>query len=186
MTPIACAALSAMGFYFSLGLGDQWWLAWIAPIPILWLAFGDGKAWRIFVAAWAAMALGGSSILRAYAGLLPIPVLVLAIGAPSLLFAVSVIGARWAPHAERPLWPPGCPRENRRRFHHPGWRPSVGWARRQYRLRRHRRSIRLVLPALGRRARGMGVRAGATIGKPDSGNAALTATRALRLAGSRS
>jgi apolipoprotein N-acyltransferase len=94
MTTITCALLSALCFYFSLGLGDQWWLAWFAPIPILWLAFGENKGWQIFFASWAAMALGGSSILRAYAGLLPIPVLILAVGAPSLLFAVSVIGAR--------------------------------------------------------------------------------------------
>ena len=31
MTAIACALLSAIGFYFSIGLGEQWWLAWLAP-----------------------------------------------------------------------------------------------------------------------------------------------------------
>jgi hypothetical protein len=35
MTAIACALLSAVGFYFSTGLGEQWWLAWIAPVPVL-------------------------------------------------------------------------------------------------------------------------------------------------------
>ncbi|HEY1612847.1 MAG TPA: nitrilase-related carbon-nitrogen hydrolase [Rhizomicrobium sp.] len=94
MIAIVCTLLSAVAFYISVGLGDQWWLAWIAPIPILWLAFGDTKAWHVFFAAWAALALGTTSLLRAYAGLLPVPVLFLIIFAPSLSFAASVMGAR--------------------------------------------------------------------------------------------
>jgi len=94
MGAIACALLSALGFYFSLGLGDLWWLAWIAPVPVLWFAFGDTRPWPAFIVALTAYGLGGTSILRAYAGSLPIPILVLAIGAPALTFAVSVMGAR--------------------------------------------------------------------------------------------
>jgi len=94
MTVVICAVLSAIGFYFSTGLGDQWWLAWLAPIPVLWLAFGERRPWAVFAAAWVAFALGSTSILRAYAGFLPTSVLVLAIGAPSLAFAASVMGAR--------------------------------------------------------------------------------------------
>jgi apolipoprotein N-acyltransferase len=94
MTALGCALVSAIGFYFSVGLGDQWWLAWLAPVPVLWLAFGDAKPWTVFFAAWAALALGATNILRAYAGSLPTFVLALAILAPSLTFAVSVMGAR--------------------------------------------------------------------------------------------
>jgi apolipoprotein N-acyltransferase len=87
-------AVECHRFYFSLGLGDQWWLAWIAPVPVLWFAFGRARPWPAFFAAFAAFALGGTSILRAYAGSLPLPVLVLAIGGPALAFAASVMGAR--------------------------------------------------------------------------------------------
>jgi len=93
MIAIACALLSAIGFYFSVGLGSQWWLAWLAPVPVLWLAFGATKPWPIFFAAFAAMALGLLHFLLAYGGLMPTPVLVLIIGAPSLTFAVSAVGA---------------------------------------------------------------------------------------------
>src|SRR5580692_3750867 len=103
MTAIACAVLSAAGFYFSLGLGDQWWLAWIAPVPILWFAFGPAKPWTIFLAAFAAFALGGLSLLRAYGGTLPTAVLVLAIGGPALAFAASVVGARRVQRTAGPL-----------------------------------------------------------------------------------
>jgi apolipoprotein N-acyltransferase len=95
MTAIVCVLLTAVGYYFSLGLGAQWWLAWLAPIPVLWLAFGRTSAWRVFFVSWGAMALGQTSVLRAYAGLLPTIVLILYISIPSLLFAVSVIGARY-------------------------------------------------------------------------------------------
>jgi apolipoprotein N-acyltransferase len=94
MLAVLCALLSAAGFYFSLGLGEQWWLAWLAPVPVLWFAFGDAKGWTVFLAAWAAYALGATSILSAYAGLLPTAVLILSIGAPALSFAAAVAGAR--------------------------------------------------------------------------------------------
>ncbi len=33
-----CTALSGIGFYLSLNHGEMWPLAWVAPVPILWLA----------------------------------------------------------------------------------------------------------------------------------------------------
>jgi apolipoprotein N-acyltransferase len=103
MIAVFCVLLSAAGFYLSFGLGDLWWLAWVAPVPVLWLVFGGGKPWSVFFAAFAACALGATSILRAYAGLLPAPVLVLAIGTPALTFAVSVMGARRVQRALGPM-----------------------------------------------------------------------------------
>jgi apolipoprotein N-acyltransferase len=94
MRLIICTLLTAVSYYFSIGLGEQWWLAWLAPIPILWLAFGDSRGTAVFFGAWAAMALGSTSLLRAYGGVLPNYVLVVVIGVPSLLFALSVMGAR--------------------------------------------------------------------------------------------
>ncbi len=103
MIAIACALLSAIEFYFSIGLGEQWWLAWLAPVPVLWFVFGDTRGWQAFLAAWAAYALGSSSILRAYMGLLPVPVLVLSLLGPSALFATAAMGARRVQRAFGPL-----------------------------------------------------------------------------------
>jgi apolipoprotein N-acyltransferase len=94
MIGILCAALSALGFYFSMGLGDQWWLAWLAPMPVLWFAFGQTKDWQAFLVAWLAYALGGTSILRAYGGLMPVPVLILSLAGPALSFAFPVLAAK--------------------------------------------------------------------------------------------
>jgi apolipoprotein N-acyltransferase len=94
MIAFACTLLSAISFWFSVGLGDQWWLAWLAPIPVLWYTFGETKPWPAFFAAFAALALGLLNLLRAYGGVMPSVVLMLAIAAPALSFAVSVVGAR--------------------------------------------------------------------------------------------
>jgi apolipoprotein N-acyltransferase len=94
MVAVICALLSAAAFYFSIGMGEIWWLAWLAPIPVLWLAFGETKGWQVLVASWAAYALGATNILGPYAGVLPLSVIVLSLSVPSFFFALSVLGAR--------------------------------------------------------------------------------------------
>ncbi|MDE2448516.1 MAG: hypothetical protein KGO22_06060 [Gammaproteobacteria bacterium] len=94
MIAIVCALLSALGFYLSLGLGSQWWLAWFAPVPVLWLAFGESRPWVVFLASWAAFALGLCNLLHAYAGIVPAAVLAFSPIVPGLLFALAVIGSR--------------------------------------------------------------------------------------------
>jgi apolipoprotein N-acyltransferase len=98
MIAIVCTFLTAIGFYFSIGLGDQWWVAWFAPIPVLWLAFSETKPWTTFFSAFLGYALGALNILPAYAGAMPF-VVVLAICGPASLFAGSVVGARRVYHA---------------------------------------------------------------------------------------
>jgi apolipoprotein N-acyltransferase len=104
MIAIACALLSAIGFYFSTGLGEQWWLVWFAPIPILWFVFGDTKWWQAFLAAWAAYALGSASPLQVYGGFLPLPVIVESLLGPSLLFAISAMAGRRVFRNVGPVW----------------------------------------------------------------------------------
>lgn len=98
MSGIVCAILTAIGFYFSIGLGDQWWLAWVAPVPVLWFAFGKNKPWSAFLFAFLGCSLGLLNLLPAYAGAMPL-VVVLAIVGPALAFAASVSGARRVYHA---------------------------------------------------------------------------------------
>jgi len=94
MIALVCALLSAAAFYLSYGLGTQWWLLWIAPVPVLWLAYGDSRWWVVLLAAWAAFALGASNLLRAYGGILPAPVLAFWPIVPGLLFVLAAIGSR--------------------------------------------------------------------------------------------
>lgn len=103
MIAIVCALLSAAGLYFSLGLGSQWWLLWIAPVPVLWLAFGESSPWVALAAAWAAYALGISNLLHAYGGILPAPALAFWPVVPGLLFALAAIGSRQVRRALGPV-----------------------------------------------------------------------------------
>ena len=103
MIAFLCTALSAAAFYGSIGLGDLWPLAWLAPLPILWLAFGRARTLTIGVAAFASCAIGSTNLLSAYAGLLPTPTLILAICAPAALFALSVLAARFVAARVNPL-----------------------------------------------------------------------------------
>ena len=74
------ALLSAVMFYLSQGLANVWLLAWFAPAPLLWLAYGNSPRWQVYLAGVAAFAAGEVYILQCYWGVLP-PVLI----APLLL-----------------------------------------------------------------------------------------------------
>lgn len=95
-TWLLCVSLSAAGFYFSIGLGEFWPLAWLAPIPVLWLAMRSERLGRVIGAAFFAYALAGLNLLQAYLGVLPPFVLLLAVCGPALLFALAIAGARLA------------------------------------------------------------------------------------------
>jgi apolipoprotein N-acyltransferase len=94
VTALICVGLTAVGCYFSFGMGQVWWLEWLAPVPVLWLAFGARAPWKAFLAAWAAFALGLTSLERAYGGVFPAPVLALDVLGAALPFAVAAAGAR--------------------------------------------------------------------------------------------
>ncbi len=99
MIAIACALLSAIGFFFSFGLGDCWPLAWLAAVPVLWLAFGETRAWIVFFAAWLFFGLAPlaarmrSRPMAGYCSTFVSCALLMIFG-PYSLFAASVMMAR--------------------------------------------------------------------------------------------
>ena len=103
VTALVCALASGAAFYFSVALGSVWILAWLAPIPVLWLAFGPSRAWLAFLAAWLSLAIGICNILPAYAGYLTPVTLATSIAIPALAFALSVLGARLVARRISPL-----------------------------------------------------------------------------------
>jgi len=98
-----CTIASALGFYLSLNLGSIWPLAWVAPIPVLWLVFGETRGPIAFAATWTAYALGCCNILPAYMGTLPVFVLAMALTASAFGFAGSALGARYVARHVSPL-----------------------------------------------------------------------------------
>ena len=93
MIALLCTLASALAFALAFGTPDVWPLAWIAPVPILWFAFGDRRAWPVALCAAAAYALGEFGMLWPYVKPAGAVVIAAAIG-PTIAFALVVLAAR--------------------------------------------------------------------------------------------
>ena len=92
---LVCAALSGVCFYLSNGLGEVWYLAWIAALPILWLAYGNQPRITVAGAAFLAYFIGQTNIVIGYWGDLPTITLIIALFVPPVVFAVAVLFGRF-------------------------------------------------------------------------------------------
>ncbi len=95
MIAALCAGLSGLAFFASTGLGVIWPLAWLAPAPILWLAFGQTRARTVAWAAFAAFAIGNTNLLPAYYDVLPMGPFLFGIAISALAFTGAVLAARF-------------------------------------------------------------------------------------------
>lgn len=89
---LTATALSALAWWFGSGLQPVWWAAWLAPLPVLWLAPRIRAPW-VALAAFVAYAIGGLNLwayAHTYIGL-PLPVIVLFISVPSLMLMLCVL-----------------------------------------------------------------------------------------------
>lgn len=93
MIPAIAALISAACFYLGMGLHDVWPLAWLAPLPLLWLAYGPAKTWQVGLAALAAGALGNGWLWEAYGAIMGPRILILAV-AQGLILAIVVLLSR--------------------------------------------------------------------------------------------
>jgi len=71
MKALLAALISGIMFYLSQGLSDIWALAWIAPAPLLWLAYGDTPRWQLLLASLGAFAAGELYLVQCYWGQIP-------------------------------------------------------------------------------------------------------------------
>lgn len=94
MIAALCAALSGIAYFASTGLGVIWPLAWFAPAPVLWLAFGEVRTRMVMLAAFAAFVIGNTNLLPAYYDVLPMLPFAIGIAVSALAFAGCVLAAR--------------------------------------------------------------------------------------------
>jgi len=87
MIALLCAVLSGGMFYLAEGLNNVWALGWIAPVPLLWLAYGNTPRWQLALAGVAAFAWGQAYLFQSYGGF-SIPVVLRVLVPPVLLFGV--------------------------------------------------------------------------------------------------
>src|SRR5579883_73588 len=64
MIAILVALVSGAMFYLSQGFADVWALAWFAPVPLLWLAYGKTPLWQVMAASAVAAVVGVGFILQ--------------------------------------------------------------------------------------------------------------------------
>ena len=89
---LAATALAALGWWFGSGVQPLWWLTWLAPLPVLWLAPRVRAHWA-GLAAFVAYTLGGFNVwayAHTYIGL-PVPAILSFIGTLGLLLTLSVL-----------------------------------------------------------------------------------------------
>src|ERR1019366_10050565 len=95
MWTLLAVALSACAYYVSIGLGEFWPAAWIAPVPVLLVAFRS--SWRMAaLAAFAAYFVGSLNLFTFLAKITPVPLVVTVLATTALVFAGAVLVARFA------------------------------------------------------------------------------------------
>ncbi len=93
MIVILVALVSGAMFYLSQGLDNVWALAWFAPAPLLWLAYGNTPLWQLLLASAVAVLAGSIYVLQVYAMLPPL-VIWPALALNAVLFCAAVWFAR--------------------------------------------------------------------------------------------
>jgi len=91
-TWLAATALSALCWWFGSGLHPQWWLVWISPLPVLWLAPRVRAHWAA-LAAFAAYTAGAFNLwayIRTYIGL-PLSVAMYAVCLSSIMLTLCIL-----------------------------------------------------------------------------------------------
>ncbi|HEY3812908.1 MAG TPA: nitrilase-related carbon-nitrogen hydrolase [Caulobacteraceae bacterium] len=97
MKTLLATLAAAVLFYLSQGLNELWFFAWIAPAPLLWLAYGEERAWRVLAASFIAFLAGMAFVIQCYAPVFPpkiVAVLSLMLAPSLIVFPFTVLFAR--------------------------------------------------------------------------------------------
>jgi apolipoprotein N-acyltransferase len=81
--------ISAAAFYLSTGLGELWPLAWLAPVPVLWLAHARTPRAAAIPAAVAWFA-GSLNLFSYLSRVMPAPIVLVILMAPAIVFGLAV------------------------------------------------------------------------------------------------
>src|SRR5579871_3449862 len=80
-------------FYVSQGPANAWPLAWFAPVPLLWLAFGETRTLRLLAISFLAFLIGQLYVVQCYVGA-PLMSFLTLLGLRPILFPLSILFAR--------------------------------------------------------------------------------------------
>jgi apolipoprotein N-acyltransferase len=109
MIVVLCALLSGALFYLSQGPADLWYLAWLAPAPLLWLAYGDAPNRQLIFAALAAFVIGQcyiffyTFVFRIVPPVVAIPLMISLFLLQAIAFPVAIGFARYVQRRASPF-----------------------------------------------------------------------------------
>jgi apolipoprotein N-acyltransferase len=100
----ALSIASALAFYFGTGLHPIWWLTWLAPLPVLWLA-PRLPLRQAFVASLLASLAGWVNLWNYLRHVLGVPsvAILIPLVLPAVIFALGVLLFRWFIRRGAPL-----------------------------------------------------------------------------------
>lgn len=84
------AFISGALFFLSQGVTDLWPLAWLAPVPLLWFAYGEAPRWQVLIASFVGFALGQLYLAQCYWGQLPPGIILPLVVMMCVAFAITV------------------------------------------------------------------------------------------------
>lgn len=102
MIAVLAAVLSGLMFYLSQGFDNVWGLAWFAPVPLLWLAYGKTPIWQVLTSSAVAVLASGGYLLQ-YPYTPPLFVLIPVLTAYVAQFCITVWFARFVKNRATPL-----------------------------------------------------------------------------------
>jgi len=95
LIPLAVTVVSAPAFYVSIYLGTFWPAAWLAPLPVLWLA-SRVSWWKASLAALTAFYIGELNISRMLLDVAPVWLVALAFLMLALPFVLAMLAGHLA------------------------------------------------------------------------------------------
>lgn len=102
MTVLLATCLSAVLFYLSQGVDNVWGLAWLAPVPLLWLAYGRAPLWQLIAASMVSILATMIYALWVYSTFPP-ALLVPLIALEAVLFPAAMVFTRLVQRRAPPL-----------------------------------------------------------------------------------
>jgi apolipoprotein N-acyltransferase len=90
MKALLITLASGVLFFLSQGPADTWLLAWVAPLPLLWFAYGGASRWQVVLASLGGFALGQLYLVQCYWGLIPATVVLPLVITMGAAFAAAV------------------------------------------------------------------------------------------------
>lgn len=104
MRTLLAALLAGAALWSGVGLQPPWWWMWLAPVPLLWLAYSIERKTQARIAVLIATSLAATHYVPYFRLAMPLPAVAMATAAIALLWYAVVMGTRGIVQRLRSGW----------------------------------------------------------------------------------